>query len=95
MLICQLLFIPVLDGKALLYSFVSTPEVRLGVAFGSGGSQSLPATELPGVSSWLVGFLANYFFTRIKFILDFFCFITSVEMVSSKFMKDHVPLMYQ
>ncbi|KAJ0447186.1 hypothetical protein HanLR1_Chr17g0661221 [Helianthus annuus] len=26
----------------------------LGVAFGSGGSQSLPATEVPGVSSWLV-----------------------------------------
>lgn len=45
---------PILDGKALLYSFVSTPEVRIGVAFGSGGSQS--ATELPGVSSWLVCF---------------------------------------
>jgi hypothetical protein len=43
---------PVLDGRA----FVSIPEVRIGVAFGSGGSQSLPATELPGVSSWLVGF---------------------------------------
>uniref|UniRef100_A0A5B6ZN48 Synaptotagmin-5-like n=1 Tax=Davidia involucrata TaxID=16924 RepID=A0A5B6ZN48_DAVIN len=50
----DLLLMPVLDGKALLYSFVSTPEVRIGVAFGSGGSQSLPATELPGVSSWLV-----------------------------------------
>ncbi|XP_051137774.1 synaptotagmin-5-like isoform X2 [Andrographis paniculata] len=47
-------FIPILEGKAILYSFISTPEVRLGVAFGSGGSQSLPATELPGVSSWLV-----------------------------------------
>lgn len=45
---------PILEGKAIAYSFVSTPEVRLGVAFGSGGSQSLPATELPGVSSWLV-----------------------------------------
>ncbi|KAJ6411403.1 hypothetical protein OIU84_008048 [Salix udensis] len=45
---------PVLDGRAVLYSFVSTPDVRIGVAFGSGGSQSLPATELPGVSSWLV-----------------------------------------
>lgn len=45
---------PVLEGKAILYSFVSTPEVRIGVAFGSGGSQSLPATALPGVSSWLV-----------------------------------------
>ncbi|RZC02143.1 Multiple C2 and transmembrane domain-containing protein 1 isoform C [Glycine soja] len=49
----QLLASPILDGKALLYSFVSTPEVRIGVAFGSGGSQSLPATEWPGVSSWL------------------------------------------
>ncbi|KAE9463914.1 hypothetical protein C3L33_04204, partial [Rhododendron williamsianum] len=50
----QLLMMPVLDGKAILYSFLSSPEVRIGVAFGSGGSQSLPATELPGVSSWLV-----------------------------------------
>ncbi|XP_015966672.1 synaptotagmin-5 [Arachis duranensis] len=49
----DLLFTPILDGKALLYSFVSTPEVRIGIAFGSGGSQSLPATEWPGVSSWL------------------------------------------
>ena len=50
----QLLLMPVLDGKAVLYSFLSTPQVRIGVAFGSGGSQSLPATELPVVSSWLV-----------------------------------------
>ncbi|KAL8188597.1 hypothetical protein R6Q57_029885 [Mikania cordata] len=50
----DLLLSPILDGKAILYSFVSTPEVRIGVAFGSGGSQSLPATEVPGVSSWLV-----------------------------------------
>lgn len=50
----DLLLSPILDGKAILYSFVSTPEVRIGVAFGSGVSQSLPATELPGVSSWLV-----------------------------------------
>lgn len=55
----QLLLLPVLDGRAILYSFVSTPEVRIGIAFGSGGSQSLPATELPGVSSWLVCFLTN------------------------------------
>ncbi|XP_058732343.1 synaptotagmin-5-like [Vicia villosa] len=48
----DLLVTPILDGKALLYSFVSTPEVRIGIAFGSGGSQS--ATELPGVSPWLV-----------------------------------------
>ncbi|ONK81485.1 uncharacterized protein A4U43_C01F29630 [Asparagus officinalis] len=45
---------PILDGQAILYSFESTPEVRLGVAFGSGASQTLPATELPGVSTWLV-----------------------------------------
>ncbi|KAE8124923.1 hypothetical protein FH972_019762 [Carpinus fangiana] len=50
----DLLLMPVLDGKDILYSFVSIPEVRIGIAFGSGGSQSLPATELPGVSSWLV-----------------------------------------
>ncbi|KAM6569103.1 hypothetical protein CsatB_017088 [Cannabis sativa] len=50
----DLLLIPILDGKAVLYSFIAAPEVRIGVAFGSGGSQSLPATELPGVSSWLV-----------------------------------------
>ncbi|KAH7549335.1 hypothetical protein JRO89_XS13G0016000 [Xanthoceras sorbifolium] len=50
----DLMLMPILDGKAVLYSFVTTPEVRIGIAFGSGGSQSLPATELPGVSSWLV-----------------------------------------
>ncbi|XP_015882982.2 synaptotagmin-4 [Ziziphus jujuba] len=49
----DILLMPVLNGRAVLYSFVSVPEVRIGVAFGS-GSQSLPATELPGVSSWLV-----------------------------------------
>lgn len=48
----DLRFIPILDGQAVLFSFESTPEVRIGVAFGS-GSQTLPATELPGVSSWL------------------------------------------
>ncbi|XP_072999935.1 uncharacterized protein [Typha latifolia] len=50
----NLLLIPILDGQAVLYSFDSTPEIRIGVAFGSGGSQTLPATELPGVSTWLV-----------------------------------------
>lgn len=49
----DLLLSPILDGRAVLYSFVSTPEVRINVAFGSGGSQSLPATFFPGVSSWL------------------------------------------
>ncbi|XVE58781.1 hypothetical protein DITRI_Ditri04bG0196800 [Diplodiscus trichospermus] len=55
----DLLLMPILDGKAILYSFISTPEVRITVAFGSGGSQSLPATELPGVSSWLVKLLTD------------------------------------
>ncbi|XP_010265120.1 PREDICTED: synaptotagmin-5 [Nelumbo nucifera] len=50
----NLLLMPVLDGKAVLFSFESTPEVRIGVAFGSGGSQTLSGTVLPGVSSWLV-----------------------------------------
>ncbi|KAH9305466.1 hypothetical protein KI387_009870, partial [Taxus chinensis] len=45
-------FMPILDGQAILYSFESTPEVRISVAFGS-GSQTIPATELPGVSTWL------------------------------------------
>ncbi|KAL2342484.1 hypothetical protein Fmac_003769 [Flemingia macrophylla] len=48
----DLMVTPILDGKALLYSFISTPEVRIGIAFGSGASQS--ATEVPGVSPWLV-----------------------------------------
>ncbi|XP_078438859.1 C2 domain-containing protein [Wolffia australiana] len=49
----KVLLMPVLEGQAILFSFESPPELRVGVAFGSGGSQSLPATELPGVSSWL------------------------------------------
>ncbi|KAL5054911.1 hypothetical protein RYX36_035593 [Vicia faba] len=49
----DLILMLILDGKTLLYSFVSIHEVRVGVAFGSGGSQSLPATEWPGVSSWM------------------------------------------
>lgn len=53
-IVMQVLLMPILDGQAILYSFESTPEVRIGVAFGSGGSQTLPATELPGVSTWLV-----------------------------------------
>lgn len=54
----DLQLMPVLSGRAILLSFVSVPEVRLGVAFGSGGSQ-LPGTELPGVSSWLVKLLTD------------------------------------
>ncbi|KDP20126.1 hypothetical protein JCGZ_05895 [Jatropha curcas] len=63
----DLLLMPVLDGGAILYSFVSTPEVRIGVAFGSGGSQSLPATELPVVSSWLVKILTD---TLVKTMVE-------------------------
>ncbi|KAG8476222.1 hypothetical protein CXB51_033122 [Gossypium anomalum] len=63
----DLLLMPILDGKAILYSFISTPEVRISVAFGSGGSQSLPATELPGVSSWLVKLLTD---TLVKTMVE-------------------------
>ncbi|KAH9621329.1 hypothetical protein KSS87_004863 [Heliosperma pusillum] len=49
----DLQLMPVLDGRAILLSFISAPEIRLGVALGGGGSQ-LPGTELPVVSSWLV-----------------------------------------
>ncbi|XP_057447037.1 synaptotagmin-4 isoform X2 [Lotus japonicus] len=63
----DLLITPILDGKALLYSFVSTPEVRVGIAFGSGGSQSLPATEWPGVSSWLEKLFAD---TLVKTMVE-------------------------
>lgn len=50
----DVLITPILDGQALLYAFESTPEVRIGVAFGTGNGSTLPATELPGVSTWLV-----------------------------------------
>lgn len=63
----DLLLMPVLNGRAILYSFLSVPEVRIGVAFGSGGSQSLPATELPGVSSWLVKLLTD---TLVKTMVE-------------------------
>ncbi|KAL6281591.1 hypothetical protein ACE6H2_018472 [Prunus campanulata] len=63
----DLLLMPVLNGKAILYSFLSVPEVRIGVAFGSGGSQSLPATELPGVSSWLVKLFSD---TLVKTMVE-------------------------
>ncbi|BBN09410.1 hypothetical protein MPTK1_4g19570 [Marchantia polymorpha subsp. ruderalis] len=48
----DLRMLPILDGQAVLYSFDDIPEVRVGVAFGS-GSQTAPQTELPVVSSWL------------------------------------------
>ncbi|KAM1323083.1 hypothetical protein PS2_015552 [Malus domestica] len=63
----DLLLMPVLNGKAILYSFLSVPEVRIGIAFGSGGSQALPATELPGVSSWLVKILTD---TLVKTMVE-------------------------
>ncbi|KAI4365826.1 hypothetical protein MLD38_021779 [Melastoma candidum] len=63
----DLLFMPVLDGKAILFSFVSVPEVRIGIAFGSGVSQTLPVTELPGVSSWLVKLLTD---TLVKTMVE-------------------------
>lgn len=50
----DILITPILDGQALLYSFESNPEVRIGVAFGTGNGNSLPATEFPWVSTWLV-----------------------------------------
>lgn len=57
---------PVLDGRAILFSFSSVPEVRLGVALGSGGSQ-LPGMELPVVSSWLVKLLTD---TLVKTMVE-------------------------
>lgn len=63
----ELLLMPALDGKAILYSFLAAPEVRIGIAFGTGGSQSLPATELPGVSSWLVKILTE---TLVKTMVE-------------------------
>ncbi|GAB4851993.1 AT3g18370/MYF24_8 [Ancistrocladus abbreviatus] len=63
----DLQLMPILDGKAILYSFVSIPELRIGVAFGSGESQSLPATELPGVSSWLVKLFTE---TLVKTVVE-------------------------
>ncbi|KAF3328924.1 extended synaptotagmin-1 isoform X1 [Carex littledalei] len=55
----DLLLRPILDGQAILYSFESAPEVRINVAFGGGNAQSLPSTEFPGVSSWLVKLLSE------------------------------------
>ncbi|XP_021836703.1 synaptotagmin-5 isoform X2 [Spinacia oleracea] len=57
---------PVLDGKAILFSFLSVPEVRLGIALGSGGNQ-LPGMELPVVSSWLVKLLTD---TLVKTMVE-------------------------
>jgi hypothetical protein len=43
---------PILDGQGVLYSFETTPDVRLGIAFGS-GSQSVSQTELPFIMAGL------------------------------------------
>ncbi|KAI5061768.1 hypothetical protein GOP47_0024273 [Adiantum capillus-veneris] len=48
----DLRIVPLLDGQAFVFSFTTCPEVRIGMAFGSG--QSIPATELPpAIASWL------------------------------------------
>ncbi|KAI3976577.1 hypothetical protein MKX01_008435 [Papaver californicum] len=62
----DLRIMPILDGQALLYSFEPTPEVRIGVVFGK-GTQTLPATELPGVNSWLVKLFTD---TLIKTMVE-------------------------
>ncbi|CAK9192592.1 unnamed protein product [Sphagnum troendelagicum] len=54
----DLRIMPILDGQGVLYSFETTPDVRLGIAFGS-GSQSVSQTELPILSSWLENLLIN------------------------------------
>lgn len=48
----DLRLLPVLDGQAVLFSFANTPEVRIGLVFGS-GANAIPQTELPFISSWL------------------------------------------
>ena len=49
----QLKISPILDGQALLYSFVDRPEVHVGVSV-AGGNSSLSLSDLPGVATWLV-----------------------------------------
>ncbi|KAF6135524.1 hypothetical protein GIB67_015377 [Kingdonia uniflora] len=51
----DLIFMSILDGQAILYSFESIPEVRIGVAFGSGNNQSLLATKLQDLKKDAVG----------------------------------------
>jgi hypothetical protein len=55
----DLRIVPILDGQGILYSFETTPEVKVGIAFGS-GSQSVPQTELPVLSTWLVCLLSIF-----------------------------------
>ncbi|CAK9876092.1 unnamed protein product [Sphagnum jensenii] len=54
----DLRIVPILDGQGILYSFDTTPEVKVGIAFGS-GSQSVPQTELPVLSTWLENLLID------------------------------------
>lgn len=76
------MLMPILDGKAVLYSFVTAPDVRIGVAFGSGGSQSLPATELPGVSSWLVCVLLSKAHNNLDFcFVCYFCMLIQLASI--------------
>lgn len=69
----QLLLMPILDGQALLYSFESTPELGVEIAFGGGGSQSMPANGLPGVSNFLVCFFIIRIWVFYQQLADFVC----------------------
>jgi hypothetical protein len=57
----DLRILPILDGQGMLFSFERTPAVKVGIVFGS-GSHSVPQTELPLLSGWLVCLL-NLFFS--------------------------------
>ena len=50
----QLRIVPILNGKCVLYSFESPPEVRIGVMFG--------VTEIPGIAPLLV---CLYFYSNM------------------------------
>jgi len=77
---------PILDGQGVLYSFETTPDVRLGIAIGS-GSQSVSQTELPILSSWLVCLLWHFwcflvtdlhcmivfYFMHARYLVSFVC----------------------
>lgn len=54
----DLRIVPILGGHSVLYSFESTPEIRIGVAFG-GASESTPSIEIPGISSWLENVMSD------------------------------------
>jgi len=81
----DLRIMPILDGQGVLYSFETTPDVRLGIAFGS-GSQSVSQTELPILSSWLVCLLWHFwcFLVTDLHCMIVFCFIHARSLVSFK-----------